>query len=87
VLLAGADGQAWIDAARSSASHFNGLQLDTHVVDMNVTAAYGISSSGASLVRPDGFIGFRAAPLNEATMAALDAHLARYLVPAAGRGP
>jgi 2-polyprenyl-6-methoxyphenol hydroxylase-like FAD-dependent oxidoreductase len=60
VLLAGADGQAWIDAARSSASHVNGLQLDTHVVDVNVTAAYGISSSGASLVRPDGFIAWRA---------------------------
>src|SRR5205823_2113767 len=67
VLLAGADGQAWIDAARSSASHFNGVQLDTHVVDVNVTAAYGISSSGASLVRPDGFIAWRA------TSAAADA--------------
>jgi hypothetical protein len=32
-------------------------------------------------VRPDGFIGFRAAPADEATMKALDAHLASYLVP------
>lgn len=36
---------------------------------------------GAILVRPDGFIGFRAVPTDEATMAALDAHLATYLVP------
>jgi len=50
-------------------------------------AEAGAPGGGAVLVRPDGFIGFRAAPLNEATMAALDAHLARYLVPAAGRGP
>lgn len=39
---------------------------------------------GAVLVRPDGFIGFRAVPADEATMAALDAHLATYLVPDAG---
>jgi hypothetical protein len=32
-------------------------------------------------VRPDGFFGFRAGPADEAAMAALDAHLARYLVP------
>lgn len=42
----------------------------------------GVPDSGAILVRPDGFIGFRATPANEATMAALDAHLASYLVPA-----
>ncbi|HEX9168920.1 MAG TPA: FAD-dependent monooxygenase [Roseiarcus sp.] len=39
---------------------------------------------GAILVRPDGFIGFRAAPADATTMAALDAHLASYLIPAAG---
>lgn len=36
---------------------------------------------GAILVRPDGFIRFRAAPADETTMAALDAHLATYLLP------
>lgn len=50
-------------------------------------AEAGAIDGGAVLVRPDGFIGFRAAPVNEAAMAALDAHLARYLIPAAdGRG-
>jgi hypothetical protein len=41
----------------------------------------GVPNGGAILVRPDGFIGFRAAPADEATMKALDAHLATYLVP------
>ena len=44
-------------------------------------AEAGVPDGGAILVRPDGFIGFRAAPADEATMAALDAHLATYLVP------
>jgi hypothetical protein len=44
----------------------------------------GVPHGGAILVRPDGFIGFRAAPADEATMKALDAHLARYFVPGAG---
>jgi len=41
----------------------------------------GVPNGGAILVRPDGFIGFRAAPADEITMDALDAHLATYLVP------
>jgi hypothetical protein len=41
----------------------------------------GVPNGGAVLVRPDGFIGFRAAPADETTMNALDAHLATYLVP------
>jgi 2-polyprenyl-6-methoxyphenol hydroxylase-like FAD-dependent oxidoreductase len=42
----------------------------------------GAPGGGAILVRPDGFIGFRAAPADAATMAALDAHLATYLISA-----
>jgi hypothetical protein len=44
-------------------------------------AVAGVPNGGAILVRPDGFIGFRAAPADETTMDALDAHLATYLVP------
>jgi hypothetical protein len=44
----------------------------------------GVPNGGAILVRPDGFIGFRAAPADEITMDALDAHLATYLVPEFG---
>jgi hypothetical protein len=47
-------------------------------------AEAGVPDGGAILVRPDGFIGFRAVPADEATIAALDAHLATYLVPDAG---
>ncbi len=46
-------------------------------------AAAGVPDGGAILVRPDGFIGFRAAPADAAAIDALDAHLARYLVPRA----
>jgi len=41
----------------------------------------GLSTPGAVLVRPDGHIGFRAAPPDAAGLAALDAHLDSYLVP------
>jgi 2-polyprenyl-6-methoxyphenol hydroxylase-like FAD-dependent oxidoreductase len=44
-------------------------------------AEAGVPDGGAILVRPDGFIGFRAVPADETTMEALDAHLAIYLVP------
>ena len=44
-------------------------------------AEAGVPNGGAILVRPDGFIGFRAAPADETTMDALDAHLTTYLVP------
>ncbi len=59
VLLAGTDGQSWIDAARSAASQIAGLQLETHVVGAEVASAFGLSSAGASLVRPDGFVAWR----------------------------
>ena len=41
----------------------------------------GLPHDSAILVRPDGFIGFNAVPADGATMGALDAHLATYLVP------
>lgn len=44
-------------------------------------AEAGVPDGGAVLVRPDGFVGFRAAPVDAETMAALDAHLSRYLIP------
>ena len=47
-------------------------------------AEAGVPSGGVILVRPDGFIGFRATPADETTMDAIDAHLASYLVPVSG---
>lgn len=40
----------------------------------------GVPEGGAILVRPDGFIGFRADPVDEANLAALHAHLESYLI-------
>lgn len=40
----------------------------------------GVPDGGAILVRPDGFIGFRAAPVTEANLAALHGHLESYLI-------
>lgn len=42
----------------------------------------GVPHGGAVLIRPDGFIGFRALPAAEAALAALDAHLSSWLRPA-----
>ena len=63
VLLAGAAGSAWVDAAREVVAGFGGLPLEAYCVGRDradpgdrFPAAFGISSSGASLVRPDGFV-------------------------------
>jgi len=68
LLFAGAEGTPWLKAAKSAASQFRGLTLDAYRVgadlqdpDSLFTQAYGISPSGAVLVRPDGFVAWRAA--------------------------
>jgi len=68
VLLAGPAGGAWQDAAPAAVKGL-GAALDIHVVggpdladpEGSFPGAYGISPSGAVLVRPDGFVGWRAA--------------------------
>ena len=57
--------------------------VDASSAHFDATEA-GVPNGGAILVRPDGFIGFRAAPADETTMDALDAHLTTYLVPNVG---
>jgi putative polyketide hydroxylase len=65
-LLAGADGASWAAAAETVAVEV-GVDLRVHRMDDGVQdpekrfpEAYGISASGASLVRPDGFVAWRA---------------------------
>jgi 2-polyprenyl-6-methoxyphenol hydroxylase-like FAD-dependent oxidoreductase len=66
VLLAGPDGGPWCDAAppaaapgvRLAAYRVGGAELS--VPDDSFTEAYGISRTGAVLVRPDGFVAWRA---------------------------
>jgi hypothetical protein len=63
-------------------SRWDGLVsvVDASTVQFDAAAA-GASEGGAILVRPDGFVGFCADPADAATMDALDAHLATYLIP------
>lgn len=57
--------------------------VDASTTPFDATAA-GVPHGGAILVRPDGFVGFRAGSADEATMDALDAHLTTYLIPNVG---
>ena len=71
VLLVGAAGGDWADAAPEAAHMLDGFDLDVHVVGGNELAdptgkfatAYGLTDSGAALVRPDGFVAWRAKAL------------------------
>ena len=88
VLLAAAEGQAWCDGARAAADARE-VPLEAYLVgDGEVrdpgsafATAYGISPSGAVLVRPDGFVAWRAHDATGASEAAigdvLDAVLGR----------
>lgn len=68
VLLAGSDGQCWHEMFAKAASRL-GLSVNMYSIGQNqpysngdgsFLASYGISDSGAVLVRPDGFISWRA---------------------------
>ena len=62
VVLAGSAGAAW-RAASTAAGVTLGLELDFHqmsTMDKMFAATYGITDEGAVLVRPDGFIAWRA---------------------------
>jgi putative polyketide hydroxylase len=59
VLLAGHESGGAEEAERAAASL--GIKLTTHRIDSRAwERAYGVSSSGASLIRPDGFVAWRA---------------------------
>ena len=81
VLLAGPEGEAWADAAA-------GLPLDAYVVgrDLRDTGeprgfleSLGLGPAGATLVRPDGFVAWRAADAHPDPGGALRRALARVL--------
>jgi hypothetical protein len=68
VLLAGPEGAAWCEAGRIEAARLSDVQLDVHRVgrtdladpENRFCSAYGLPPTGACLVRPDGFVGWRA---------------------------
>ena len=57
VLLTGTAGQPWIDATRAAAATA-GIDVRAHAAH-EALEAFGISASGASLVRPDGIVAWR----------------------------
>jgi len=61
VLLLAPGGEGWRGAVGAAASEL-GLPLERHVIpDQQFPDAYGITGAGAVLVRPDGFVAWRAA--------------------------
>jgi 2-polyprenyl-6-methoxyphenol hydroxylase-like FAD-dependent oxidoreductase len=66
VLIAGSNGEKWLNAARAAADKFGGVTLDAWCLgkDLNdpeghCTQSFGITDSGATLIRPDGFVAWR----------------------------
>ena len=76
VLLSGPDTPAWHDAAAGIAVP---LGLVGHRVGTDVLDAYGVSPSGAVLVRPDGFVAWRAQEVTDDPAATLADVLAGVL--------
>ncbi|ODU05100.1 MAG: monooxygenase [Pseudonocardia sp. SCN 72-86] len=87
VLLRGPGPNAWADAARSAADTL-GVVFDEHVIGgpdglcddgSAFPAAYGLGATGATLVRPDGFVAWRAVDDAGASAEALVASLTTIL--------
>jgi 2-polyprenyl-6-methoxyphenol hydroxylase-like FAD-dependent oxidoreductase len=78
-LLAGPRGAAWCAIARTAASQA-GVGLEAHIVEAErFPEAYGITPSGAVLVRPDGVIGWRMAGDDDASAATISGTIAALL--------
>ena len=85
VLLTGPDGGVWLEAASAAASEL-GAPVDAYRVGVDLEdpggaffSSYGIDTAGASLVRPDGHVVWRARTAVEDPRAALTAALALAL--------
>ena len=79
-LLAGAEGSEWCKSAKDAAGRL-GVPLDAYRAgtdfDGDVAGAYGIGAEGAALVRPDGFVAWRAGGADGDVGAALARALVR----------
>jgi hypothetical protein len=93
VLLTGFEGAPWCAAVRAAAARFENLEVEAHRVgtallrdpDLRLAETYGLSSTGAVLVRPDGFVAWRARHLASDPETVLKDALARVLAKAGGR--
>jgi 2-polyprenyl-6-methoxyphenol hydroxylase-like FAD-dependent oxidoreductase len=87
VLLAAPTGQGWCAAATTAAQRFPGMPLRAHLIASpdfdnpggEFAQAYGLTPSGAVLVRPDGFVAWRSKGMIEAPERRLEQVLARVL--------
>jgi hypothetical protein len=82
VVVAGPHGGRWCDAARAMASPMveaYAIGQELIQLDNGLTAALGIGESGATLVRPDGFVAWRSAELTDQPHADLRAAFDRVL--------
>ncbi|MFE6159658.1 FAD-dependent monooxygenase [Streptomyces sp. NPDC056486] len=79
-LLTGARGQEWLDALGKVAARL-GVAVDGHRIEDGTTwtAQVGVEDSGALLVRPDGFVAWRAPSLDDAPEIRLEQALAALL--------
>jgi putative polyketide hydroxylase len=88
VLLAGADGAAWVSAAERVGQRV-GVPLDAYRFGVELAgaegaAAHGIGTDSALLVRPDGFVAWRAEAAVEDPERELEQTLSRLLRQAPG---
>ena len=88
VLVAGPDGESWCAAARAAGESF-GVRVQAYRLGSELTdaagvleATYGTGAEGAVLVRPDGFVAWRASAPHPDP----EDELARALGAALGRG-
>jgi 2-polyprenyl-6-methoxyphenol hydroxylase-like FAD-dependent oxidoreductase len=86
VLLAGRAGGSWTDAVGAVRAAMPRVPIDAHVMDARrmrdperFTEAYGVSETGACLIRPDGFVAWRAATLPDDPALALTTALRNVL--------
>jgi putative polyketide hydroxylase len=85
-LLAGTEGAAWSTAAREAADAAGGVTVkaytfgqELHDPENGFAAAYGITATGGVLVRPDGFVAWRAKSSETKPQETLKAVLQRLL--------
>ncbi len=86
VLLTGNEGETWRPAARAASDQFGGLPLDTWCLEKDLSdptghclRSFGITPTGATLIRPDGFVAWRAPTLTPDPTRDLTAALAQSL--------
>jgi hypothetical protein len=80
LLLAGAAGEAWLDAAQRSDLPVKAIQVGRNGladIDGSWHHGYGVEPGGAVLVRPDGYVAWRSAAATKDPSGTLGAALAR----------